>query len=113
MVHIVQKNLIDKKEITMSRISTFTHPVTDVYTTLHIRDMEYKEYGLFFYADSELEAYQLAHMYNHPLHEHCGSDVGFCKTQERWKVTLYNEKAHGLGYKRAKEPLVKKVSNVD
>jgi hypothetical protein len=91
----------------MSRIATFNHPVTGIYTTLHMRDMEYKEYGLFFFADGELEAYQLAHMYSKPQHGHYGSDVGFCKTQERWKVTLYNEKAHGLGYKRSTEPLVK------
>lgn len=85
----------------MSRKSTFNHQETNVYTTLHMRDIKYEEYGAVFYADSELEAYQLAFMYSNPAHDHHGSDIDFCKEQQRWKVTAYNEKAHELGFKRA------------
>jgi hypothetical protein len=90
----------------MSRKSTFINQETNVYTTLHLRDIKYEEHGAVFYADSELEAYQLAFMYSNPAHDNHGSDVDFCKEKLQWKVTAYNSKAHGLGFERAIASLV-------
>ncbi len=86
--------MVNNRGTNMTYKATFIHQETGVYKTLHIREPKHLEHGVEFYADSELEAYQLALLYSR---EH-GAEVGFCKETESWTVISYNEKAAELGF---------------
>lgn len=57
-------------------------------------NLEMRDWGIHFYVDTELDAYKAAYQYRNVPH---GTIVNYVVTADMWLVTVFNDKAKGMG----------------
>lgn len=66
---------------------------------IEIQDLEQTDWGFRFFVETELEAYKAGYQYRFNTH---GYKVEFAGGCGKWMVTVFNDKAKGMGVKGVK-----------